>query len=245
MQQLEILREAGFSEAESRVYLALLGSGACSAGNVIKKVGLHRATTYQILQRLQEKGAVSSVIDGGRRIFAAASPKRLLDIVREREAKLAKAIPALEAMLCERAEEQDVRVYRGVEGLRTVLNSILEEVGTRGEYCDFGVSGMLREVMGSYWWTWQGAKRKKKIRSYVIFNEKIKNDPTFLKEYYGKCRFYPKEYPSVTDTFIWKDSVALMLWTAKPPIAIVIRSRENAESYRNQFWLLWKQAKKH
>ena len=244
MQHAETLREVGFSEAESKVYLVLLETGASSAGTVIKKAGLHRATTYQVLQRLQEKGAVSSVIDGGRHVFSAASPRRLLDIMKEKEARLAKAVPALEAMLLKKSEQQDVKVYRGAEGLRTVLNTILGEVGAGGEYCDFGVSGMLHDIMGSYWHTWQGAKRKKRINSYVIFNEEVKKHPTLLKEYHGKYRFYPKEYPSVTDTFIYKDSVALMLWTAKPPIAIVIKSRENAQSYRNQFWLLWKQAKK-
>lgn len=244
MDYAELLKESGLSDAESRTYLALLEAGASSAGTIIKKVGLHRATTYQILQRLQEKGAVSSVIDSGRHVFSAAPPKRLLDLMREREAKLAKAVPALEAMMREKSERQDVRVYRGVEGLRTVLNSILEDVGAGGEYCDFGVSGMLHDIMGPYWYTWQGTKRKKKITSYVIFNEEVKKHPTLLKEYCGKYRFYPKEYPSVTDTFIWRGSVALMLWTAKPPIAIVIKSKENAESYRNQFWLLWEQAKR-
>ena len=43
---------------------------------------------------------------------------------------------------------------------------------------------------------------------------------------------------------IYKDMVILLIWTAKPPIAVVIKNKDNAESYKNQFKLMWKMAKK-
>jgi len=65
-----------------------------------------------------------------------------------------------------------------------------------------------------------------------------------LKDYYGEARFHPKEYASITDTIIYKDTVALFIWTAKPPIAVLIKNKDNAQSYLNQFRLMWKYAKK-
>ncbi len=56
MNEIETLESLGLSEAEARVYLALLETGSTLAGPIIKKTGLHRGTTYQILQRLKEKG---------------------------------------------------------------------------------------------------------------------------------------------------------------------------------------------
>jgi hypothetical protein len=122
---------------------------------------------------------------------------------------------------------------------------MLDELKNRGEYYDFGVSGLFRQTMGPYWDLWQQRKRKYRIRSYVIFNEEVKKkNPQLLKDYFGQTRFHPKEFPSITDTMVYKDTVVLFIWTAKPPIAVVIRNKDNAKSYANQFKMMWKAAKR-
>src|SRR3989344_2521281 len=162
MTEIETLEEFGLSESEAKVYVALLETGSTLAGPVIKKTGLHRGTTYQILQRLMEKGLVSSVIKGRKRHFEPANPERLVGILREK---------------------QEVTVYYGVKGIRSVLDKMLEEMGHNGEYYDFGVSGLFRQLMGAYWELWQKRKRKQKISSYVIFNEETKKkNPQLLKD---------------------------------------------------------------
>jgi len=99
--------------------------------------------------------------------------------------------------------------------------------------------------MKEYWDLWQKQKKKYKIKSYVIFNEELrKGNPKLLKDYHGDARFHPKEYSSITDTIIYKDKTVLFIWTAKPPIAVVIKNKDNAESYKNQFKLMWKYARK-
>lgn len=245
MSEIEILEQLGFSEAESKVYLALIETGSTLAGAVIKKTGLHRGTTYQILQRLKEKGVVSSIIKGRKQYFEAASPERLLDTLKEKENNLKSIIPALKAKILENKEKQEVVVYSGTKGIRSVFDKMLEEIPKGREYYDFGVSGLFKETMPSYWEFWQKQKRKNKIKSFVIFNEKIKeSNPELLKSYYGEKRFNPKEFSSFTDTIIYNDTVILFIWTASPPIAVVIKNKDNALSYLNQFKLMWKTAKK-
>ena len=63
MLETDALVDAGLTNAEARVYLALLELGSTTAGPVIKKAGLHRGTTYQVLQRLLEKGHQSLLAD--------------------------------------------------------------------------------------------------------------------------------------------------------------------------------------
>ncbi len=245
MTEKEILQELGLSEAETKVYLALLETGSTLAGPIIKKTGLHRGTTYQVLQRLKEKGLVSSIIKGKKQYFEPASPNRLMDVLKEREEKLRSVLPILNQKLEASKEKQEVTVYYGVKGIRSVMDKMLEELNPNGEYYDFGVSGLFREIMGAYWDSWQKKKRKYKLKSKVIFTEELKeNNPALLKDYFGQARFHPKEYPSITDTIIYKDTVLLLIWTAKPPVAIVIKNKDNAESYKNQFKLMWKLAKR-
>lgn len=65
-----------------------------------------------------------------------------------------------------------------------------------------------------------------------------------LASFFGKARFHPKEYSSLTDTIIYRDTVMLFIWTAGPPLAVVIKSEDNAASYRNQFRFMWRHARK-
>ena len=239
-----VLKELGLSEAEAKIYLALLDTGSTLVGPIIKKTGLHRGTTYQILQRLKEKGLVSSIIKGKKQYFEPVDPERLMDVLKEKEENLKKILPDLKTRLNANKEKQEVMVYQGVKGIRSVMDKILEELNPKGEYYDFGVSGLFREVMKEYWDVWQIKKKKYKIESKVIFNQELKKKkPNLLKEYYGELRFHPKEYSSITDTLIYRDTVVLFIWTAKPPIAAVIKNKDNAESYKNQFKLMWKMAK--
>ena len=243
MKESIILQEIGFTKAEADVYLALLETGSALAGKIIKKTGFHRSTTYQILERLKEKGYVSSVIQGKKQYFQGVSPDRILSEINDKKEKVELILPALK----ERGDfgkiRQDVTVYSGKKGIKTVLDKILHELGHKGEYFDFGVSGLFRNVMPDYWEKWQARKKKLGIKSCVIFDESIKkSSPDLLKNYFGRYRFYPKEYSSITDTIIYKDTVVLLIWTANPPIGIVIKNKDNELSYRNQFRMMWRRA---
>ena len=245
MTEISILESLGLSEAEAKVYLSLIELGSTPAGSIIKKTGLHRGTTYQILQRLKEKGLVSSIIKGKKQYFSPVEPERLMDVLKEKQENLMGILPKLKAKLEASKENQEITVYSGKKGIRSVLDKMLEGLTHKGEYYDFGVSGLFREVMGSYWDLWQKQKKKYKIKSYVIFNEELKKkNPKLLKDYYGEARFHPKEYSSITDTIIYNDTVILFIWTANPPVAIVIKNKDNANSYKNQFKIMWKYSKK-
>ena len=245
MTEIEVLEECGLSEAEAKVYLALIEIGSTLAGPIIKKTTLHRGTTYQILQRLKEKGLVSSIIKGKKQYFDAVDPERFNDILKEKQDHLKSILPMLNTKRSMSKERQDVTVYAGVKGIRSVFDKILEELNPNGEYYDFGVSGLFRTTMGPYWDLWQKKKKEYKIKSCIIFNEELKKtNPQLLDDYHGQARFHPKEYASATDTIIYNDTVVLFVWTAKPPIAIVIKNKENASSYKSHFQLMWKAAKK-
>ncbi len=245
MDEREVLVELGFSDGEAKLYLALLERGPSLAGKLIRDTGFHRGTLYQLLDRLKEKGLVSSVVREGKQHFEAANPHRLMDVLKKREEDLSSVMSGLEAKMLLHREVQEVTVYTGVKGIRTVLDKMMEDLRPGGTYYDFGVSGLFRAVMGTYWDLWQKRKKRYGIKSSVIFNRKLrKSEPGLLEDYVGEARFHPPEYSSLTDTVIYGDSVILFIWTAKPPLAVVVKNRANAESYLNQFKLLWKHAKR-
>jgi len=242
---IKTLEEIGLTDAEAKVYLALLELGSTTAGPLVKKAELHRTTVYDCLKRLAEKGMVNYVLIRKMKYFEAADPRILMNILKEKEGKLEEILPELEKLKGAGKLRQEVNVYQGIKGMKTVCGNMIEDLKDGGEYFDFGVSGLFREVMGSYWSLWQKQKMKYGIKSYVIFNEDVKEkNPRLLKDYYGEARFHPKEYSSITDTIIYDDKVIIFIWTARPPLAIVIKNKDNAESYKNQFKLMWKFSKR-
>ncbi|MDD9954147.1 MAG: hypothetical protein OXR66_07480 [Candidatus Woesearchaeota archaeon] len=242
MQAEHVLEELGLTDAEASIYLTLLEAGPSHAGEIISKTGFHRATTYQILKRLKEQGYVSSIIRGKKQQFEAASPECFLDELKGKERKFKRILPTLKAKEANQ-EQQDVTVYNGVKGIRSALDKMLTELRSNGTYYDFGVSGLFRDVMGVYWDIWQERKKRYNITSHVIFNKRLKREnKDLLRAYVGKAKFHPPQYNSVTDTMIYNDTVILLVWTASPPIAVVIKNKNNANSYKNQFKLMWKHA---
>jgi sugar-specific transcriptional regulator TrmB len=241
----EALMQLGLSDAESTLYLALLGTGPSRAGSLIKLTGFHKGTTYQVLERLKEKGLVSSVIQGKKQHFQAADPDRLRDMLARKEEALAAALPMLHARQ-RRTAMTDITVYSGVRGIQSAMDAMLEELNPAGAYCDFGSSGIFRDVMRGYFSAWQRKKRKYGIKARVTFSDAIRRThPDVLKEFHGEARFHPEAYASPTDTMIYNDTVILFLWKATPPVAVVIKDKENARGYRNQFELLWRSAKRN
>ena len=240
------LEVIGLTDSEYKVYETLLELGSTGAGNIIKRSGLHRATVYDCIKRLIEKGLISSVFVGGVSNYQAADPEILLKILNDRTSELKQTIQFLKSKQLMGKVKQEVSVYKGTKGIRTVLEGIIEELKGGGEYVDFGVSGIFKKVMAYYWGQWQLKKEKYNIRARLIVDSGIsRRYPDLIANLKNtQVRFVEENYYSPTDTIIYNDKVAIFIWTAKPPIVVLIKNKENAEGYKNHFELLWKKAAK-
>ena len=73
------LESLGLTKNEVKTYLALLELGSVPAGPLIKKLGMHRAAVYNLLDILIEKGLVHFVSKANRKNFEALKPEKLLN----------------------------------------------------------------------------------------------------------------------------------------------------------------------
>ena len=246
--ETDALAAAGLTPNEAKVYLALLESGPTTTGPLRAKTGLHIPRIYDALRGLEHKGLVSSVMRNNRHHFEAADPQRLVDIEEEKANRLQKMVPELTALRSPAAPREAAMVFKGVRGLRSVLDSILHDCKNGGGYVDFGVSTKFKAVMGPYWYVWQSTKPKWKIHSRVICDEKVRGNLA-ITEYlkaspFHQARYVPGRYHCPSDTFIWKNKIAIFIWDAKPPTVVVMEDAATAQGYRNVFEWMWKMAKK-
>lgn len=101
-------RTLGFSEAEAKVYLTLLGSGEANGSRLAAACGLARTTAYAALEALLRRGAVLQTL-GEPRTFRARPPAELFGELAARVAEDAAALA--EALAALKSEEDRGEVW--------------------------------------------------------------------------------------------------------------------------------------
>jgi len=231
---LAILEESGLTKNEALVYSALLEMGPSLAGLISRKTGLHRRTVYDTSERLIKKGLIGYILKNNRRLFEAASPKKFLEMLKEKEHLIEESLPGMLLSYNKTKEKQETNFYKGKEGLKTVFEDQLEQ---KGEILILGASESAFEILPFYFKWYDLERKKKNIKVRLIASEKLsKNIPL------SEIRYIPKKYANPLAINIYQDKVVLILWNKKP-LSIVIKNREIADSYRSYFELMWKISK--
>ncbi|MBI4146472.1 hypothetical protein HY489_03995 [Candidatus Woesearchaeota archaeon] len=256
----EPLRQAGLTEGEIAVYLALLKLGLSTAGPIVKETKLQSSSAYHILDSLIEKGIISFEMKNKRKNFHAVSPERLIDFIEEKKKKvdeerqqIEKILPSLTA-LKELAQKptQEVLIFEGWNGVLSAFKEAYRQLkpGTTAyAYTitkEFGGADLdqvrwlinkirqLRENMNK--------KLKRKILMKIIAERGSEIGKDQAKTSFTHVKFIEKHYINPAIINIYGDVTLIALWLQKP-IAFYIVSKEVAQSFKNDFDLLWIVAK--
>src|SRR3990167_3515957 len=122
---IESLTQAGLTNNESKVYLALLDLGPSLAGQISRKIGLHRRTVYDTTEMLIKKGLLGYILKNNRRLFQASNPKIILETIQEKQDLLTPIVKSLEEKYSKTREKEETNFYKGKEGLKTVFEDQL------------------------------------------------------------------------------------------------------------------------
>jgi sugar-specific transcriptional regulator TrmB len=224
----------GLSQNEIKVYLALVDFGSSKAGKIAKATKIQRSSCYEAVNSLLNKGLVSFAIVGKIKFFQATSPRRLLEIVKEQEDVAKQILPKLSEKHKATKITGQVRLFKGMKGVVSVLNDIIRD---GSDNCVFGSEGQLRQKMPEFHRQFIRQLKENKIKVREIAREG--SSKTNLEN----TRFVPKAVNSPVVTNIYGDKIAIIIWTDEPE-AIVIENSAAAEAYRNYFEFMWKNARK-
>jgi sugar-specific transcriptional regulator TrmB len=245
----EALRRAGLSKNEQGVYLALLELGPSRATTIVKKSKMHRANVYDALERLGIKGLVSISEQEKVHHYEAATPERLLQIIKEQKEEIKKSQQLVSEVLPElqllqqlsATEGQSVTLYKGREGLKTVLEDVLS-IAKNNDFYIIGYTGIASRTVGSYHLQWEKRRIKKGIKRKTVATEE--NRKLLSTSPLTQVRYLPGEYSSPASTSIYADRVVIHLMEDKEPVAIMIKSQGMAKAYKKYFALLWSISRK-
>jgi len=231
---MEHLNQAGLTDNESKVYLALLDLGPSLAGEISRKAGLHRRTIYDVTEMLIKKGLIGYILKNNRKLFQASNPDRLLEIIKEKEDILSPIVQELQRKFTKTKEKEETNFYKGREGLKNIFAEQLNHK----EILILGASPKAYDILQFYFGFYDKERKAKKIKTRIIASDK-KIKRIALSE----IKYLPEKYSNPVSINIYGDKTAIILW-ASEPLAIVIKNKEITEGYKNYFELMWKIAKK-
>lgn len=233
------LMDLGLGKSEAEIYLALIRLGKSTSTELTKETGIHRSYIYDILEKLREKGLVSQIKEGGKQYFLPAEPERLKDYLNEKIDIFNRILPELNKLKKSKAEETSVEVYKGRQGLKILLNDMINEAK---DYFAFGVIHYFEDerfISKTFVDQWLRRMNHKNVKERMILEKGTHVSPTKNSEF----RYLPKEYLFTSSFIIYGDKVAIFVWE-EPLLQILIKNKEIAKSYITQFNTLWKIAKK-
>lgn len=232
---IQTLEKIGFSPNEIKVYLTLNGNGSTKAGKISKLAHIDRSSAYNALKLLIEKGMVSYVIIGRVKWFQATGPRRILDYLKEQESDVQEILPGLQEAHKAKKMEGQVRLFKGLKGVRSVF---LDIIRTGKDNYVFGSEGQLSERMPDF--TLQFERMKK--AAHISTKNLIRKGRTELDKNTSEHRYAPNiaESPAVTN--IYGDKIAIIIWTDEPE-AIIIENPSAAKAYKSYFDFMWKNSK--
>ncbi len=242
-----ILEEYGLDEKEIKIYLLLVGNLELTAYVIAKKTGIHRSTTYDVLERLISKGFINKIEKDGKTFYSVLEISQLISKLKDKESILMSLIPQFEKLREEIPSE--IRVLESGHGQKqfnfNLFNLVKEgkvkEIYTIGNgpvehtSSQLFLERLLKEAKKS--------KINKKIKYRGIWDVRFKNN-TFVKMFFnlGENRFI-KNIPTNVTTVIFGDNLAYLFTLDNKPHVIEIKNKLIAEENKAYFLHLWEIAR--
>ncbi len=244
MQWNALLKTLGFSDSEAKIYLLTLEMGPSTVQDIARKAGVSRVTTYAAIESLSERGLVSSVQKGKKKLFAAESPERLVSFVHSRVKQMESTLHDVESLigdlkLLQRGEKPVVKLFEGKEGLKAIQDDILQT----NPRVIFEMSN--HDALYSLFSKDDFAPYRKELEKRHIHSEGIGiySHPLVSRPDVKVQQVSEKEFPFFGNVTIYDDKVALTTFHGKN-ISVLIENAVIGQTLKALFRLASEGAKK-
>ncbi|MDD5192682.1 MAG: helix-turn-helix domain-containing protein [Candidatus Nanoarchaeia archaeon] len=240
--ETEALEELGLTRNEAIVYITLLDFGKAHIGQISERTRMHRRTIYDCLERLEDRGLASFIIEGKTRFFIAINPRKLKEIIKEKEAKIEDIFPKLLEIANKSKIRTEVSVHKGKEGLKNIMEDVVKSKPK--EWLSLTSAAKASVVLPFYLPQFHDKRIKEKIKLKIVFGknkEAIKRANELKRTKLTEVKFIDTEYVIPISMWIYGNKLAFMLWDSET--GILIENKETSDTFKKYFEILWKTAK--
>jgi len=239
----DILAKLDLAQNEAKIYETLLREGESPVGMIAVKSKINRRNVYDSLNRLIEKGLVFEILQKGENRYKPVDPRKLTELLKEKEAALAAIMPDLLKMYGGKPHEEDVYIYRGVEGWKNFMRDILRlgedvyVIGGKGVWADARLDTFRAQFLRD------AAKAGIKIK--VLYDHEIKEKQhkvlDFLKDDH---RFLAKQFSTSSAVTVFGNQVVVQSNLKVGEInenttCTVMVNQSIADTFRTWFQMMW------
>lgn len=241
----KLLEKLGIPEKAAKIYISLLELGPSTVLELAARAAVNRPTAYLHLEALKERGLVSTITKGKRKLFVAESPHELETMI-ARESKeveikkdeLTKLLPDLFAMYDLRDDKPVVHYFEGKDGLENMQKHFLR--CKSGLIRGIGAVDAALKVFPEHKIDYAAIRVKNKIHTRFLYTS-TRGD--FLKESNTKMlrdSIYipPEKLPFKADLTIYDNKVAIAALEGKLS-GIIIEHQALAQSFSDLFDFFW------
>lgn len=240
------LQTLGLTANQSQVYLTLARTGPSKAGEIIKKIGLHRNLVYVALEELKDKKLIASSKVNGISVYKILSPQRLAAEPRQKE-QLAKDI-AEELILItkKRTSGQEIVVYEGLDEFQKYEERMYYSFKPKSLIRYLGISpAWQREVVGTDLEDKLiRIQTEKSVRMHALTNVIVDSQRGYVEKAKGLAEVRVNKLVSsdTNNTVILEDRISIRSFI-EPYFVVEIVNPALAKNYRNYFDFLWQRSK--
>lgn len=237
----QILSKIGLSENEAAVYLAALSLGATGALQIARQTTIKRATVYNVITALQQKGLMNIEVKGFKKRFVAERPEKLEFLLNHQRELLQSALPDLTSLYDLKGEEGTIRYYEGLNAVKTVYESLLKDVKAHDDYLILSDLSQWLNLDEKYFLDFlrRRAKLPLNIRMMAVDSDIARQHKKIEKTFNEAIRILPPGTKLSTNLVVIPKKVVIHQLT-EPVFAIVIENPNIVRMHREQFEIMWK-----
>ncbi len=234
------LQKIGLSEKEAVLYLAGLQTGLATMQQLVNASHLKRATVYELIDGLKEKGLIKTLLKGKRKFYITEDPQNIFSLVRQKENVLHNIMGQLLAMQSHAGEKPSVRIYQGVEGIKEIYEDILSR---HADYIEVLSSKLPDEQIIDFWGGEYVERRIKKGNHVKVIAPDIplyRNLQARDKFTLRQTKLIPADkFPFKNEVFAYNGKVAFITQEGDNSLGLVVESGDIFNTMNlilNHFW---------
>lgn len=255
----ELLRDAGLSEKEARMYVTLLRYGMQPIGVLAKKAEMNRGTAYVVLHALLTKGLATKSTKENVQHFAPLDPTHILRFLEHQQQEFMRKREKVQAMMGEllsitnpHTAQPKIEFFEGVEGARAVLDDTLTakesllraflSVADAIEFtgADFFYDYTMRRIKAGH--TLHAIRTLEKDKEAIARDVRARRYMTNRKER-REIRYVSEELAFPITMYLYDNKIAIVS-SKEENFAVIIQSNELAEMQKKLFELVWQSLKR-
>ena len=241
---MEELKELGLNDKEIAIYLTLLKKSPQTIWEIASKINYKRTSVYDYIKSLSQKNMILKKIENKKTFYEAVEPNYLLELMNSKKEKIASAVNKLNSLKnIEKKVPTKVIYYLGVDGIKTIMNSVLYEENSI--LLGYGSNKLSEKILSFYPENFAQRRLEKNIQLKAIIEPKSKFGALKNKKFakITKIKHNPLLDSQKIVVFLTSKNVIILSMDENEPAGMIIDNKAIYDSQRSLFEYLWKLSK--